>query len=117
MTYTLRVEFREAGQGRVRGKKKEPGRQGQIITNSSGQAQQSGADYSQDGEREGGRETLSRGHLIRAEDDEGAGGGGAEHHHDLRRLDQGDPPLVVALLAANLRTRGGEGGGQKGESR
>ena len=74
-----------------------------------GQQPQPQPEHSQDGEGEGGREALSRGHLIGAEDDEGAGGRGAEHDHDLDGLDQGDPPLVVALLGTDLRT-----GGEKG---
>ncbi len=68
---------------------------------------------SQDGEGEGGRKALSGVHLVGAEDDEGAGGRGAEHHHDLGGLDQGDPPLVVALLGTDLR-REGKGEVEKG---
>ena len=66
------------------------------------------SDHSQDGEGESGREPLAGGHLVGTENDESAGRRGAEHHHDLRGLDQGNPPLVVALLGTDLHAEGKE---------
>ena len=60
--------------------------------------------HSQDGECKSRRETLSGEHLIEAKDNKGSSRRRAKHHHDMRRLDEGAPPVMVPLPGADLNS-------------